>query len=126
MNEIEKMIKEKYENEGYDVIHVGVPDFICLRKQTNPVQTVPDQTVPFHAIPAQTRPIHTRPLHSQILFVEVKYGKDELRDTQKRAISLLKKHGFDVKIERVPIVQESSLKKEFLKKEVVLSENSKF
>ncbi len=32
MNQYELEIKEKYEKEGFDVIHVGVPDFILLKQ----------------------------------------------------------------------------------------------
>jgi len=31
MNKTEQYIKEKYEKEGYDVFHIGMPDLICLK-----------------------------------------------------------------------------------------------
>ena len=84
MNDNERKISEKYEAQGYDVIHVGVPDFILLKD-------------------------------GEIEFVEVKTAVDGLRESQIRTIALLEKHGFTVKIERVPTVQKSALLAEWIK-----------
>lgn len=78
MNDTESTFFERYEAQGYDVIHTGVPDFILLKD-------------------------------GEIEFVEVKTATDLLRESQTRAISLLEKHGFEVRIERVSAVQKSSL-----------------
>jgi len=84
MNASEDLIREKYENQGYDVIHVGVPDFILLKD-------------------------------GEIEFVEVKTATDLLRESQLRAIALLEKHGFEVRVERLPIVHKSALSAEWIK-----------
>lgn len=78
MNDNERKICEKYEAQGYNVIHVGVPDFILLKD-------------------------------GEIEFVEVKAAADRLRESQLRAIALLEKHGFSVRVERVPKIHRSSL-----------------
>lgn len=78
MNETEKTLYCKYEEQGYDVIHIGVPDFILLKD-------------------------------SKIEFIEVKATTDLLRESQIRAIALLKKHGFEVKIKRISDLNPSSL-----------------
>lgn len=84
MNDNERKIYEKYKNQGYDVIHVGVPDFILLKD-------------------------------GEIEFVEVKTASDLLRETQMRAIALLEKHGFKVRVERITTVQKSALLGEWIK-----------
>jgi len=49
----------------------------------------------------------------EIEFVEVKKGIGALNKNQERAIALLRKHGFDVKVERVPKTHHSSLLNEW-------------
>jgi len=85
LNEIEREVRRRYEEQGYDVIHVGVPDFILLKD-------------------------------GQIEFIEVKYSADGFRESQQRAFSLLRKHGFKVTVERIPEVYPSPLFKEFSEK----------
>ena len=71
MKDIEIKIYRKYEHLGYDVIRTGIPDLILLKD-------------------------------GKIEFVEVKtdsgYG---LNENQIRAFKLLKKHGFEVRVETV-------------------------
>ena len=83
LNDSEREVHEKYENLGYDIIHIGVPDFILLKDGT-------------------------------IKFVEVKHGYDRLREEQERAHKLLKKHGFDVRVERIPIRKHPHLYERWL------------
>jgi len=90
MNESESMVRLKYEEQGYDVIHTGVPDFILLKE-------------------------------GEIEFVEVKYSQDELRENQRKVFNLLQKHGFSVRVERVPEINSSPLLEE-LNKEMNLDE----
>lgn len=66
----ERLTQQKYEEQGYDVIHTGVPDLLLLKD-------------------------------GKIEFVEVKTPKDKLQDSQKRAIKILEKHGFGVRVERI-------------------------
>lgn len=82
MNETEKNLYRKYEEQGYDVIHTGVPDLILLKD-------------------------------GKIEFIEIKAAADLLRESQMRAVALLEKHGFEVRVERVPDVKPSSLLKEW-------------
>jgi len=57
----------------------------------------------------------------KIEFVEVKYDLDTLSESQRRAFKLLRKHGFIVRVERVPKVNRSSLLEEW-NKEVKVDE----
>jgi len=84
LNKTEQEVRSKYEKQGYDVIHVGIPDFILLKD-------------------------------GHIEFIEVKTAADLLRESQMRAVALLKKHGFEVRVERVPMVQNSALLAEWTK-----------
>lgn len=84
MNETEKIIRAKYEAQGYDVIHVGVPDFILLKD-------------------------------GEIEFVEVKSKGGILNLRQHRAHAILKKHRFNVRVERIPVIKRSPLKEEWEK-----------
>ena len=59
-----------YEDEGYDVINDGAPDFILLK-------------------------------NGRIEFVEIKCNNDTLKENQKRAIGLLRKHGFTARKEEI-------------------------
>lgn len=70
MNWSERALKEKYESEGYDVIHTGIPDLILLKD-------------------------------GKIEFVEVKTDKDKLREHQKATLELLRKHGFEARVETI-------------------------
>jgi len=85
MNESEEKIRLKYEAQGYNIIHKGVPDFILLKD-------------------------------GKIEFVEVKAATDPLRESQIRAVALLRKHGFEVRVERIPDVKPSSLLQEWREK----------
>ena len=85
MNESEEKIRLKYEAQGYNIIHKGVPDFILLKD-------------------------------GKIEFVEVKAATDPLRESQIRAVALLRKHGFEVRVERIPDVKPSSLLQEWKEK----------
>jgi len=66
----EDVIKEQYEDQGYDVIHIGKPDLIILK-------------------------------NGNVEFIEVKTNRDRLSTKQKRAIKLLKKHGFNARVEKM-------------------------
>jgi len=68
MNHNEEAIGNMYKSLGYDLIHTGIPDLICLKG-------------------------------GKILFIEIKNKGDYLSKNQARAIRLLEKHKFDVKIE---------------------------
>ena len=69
---VEYYVQDKYEKQGYDVIHNGAPDLILLKD-------------------------------GKIEFVEVKMSNNRhLSEDQKRAMKLLKKHGFAARVETVP------------------------
>ena len=68
----ETLMRLVYEDEGYDVINDGAPDFILLK-------------------------------NGRIEFVEIKCNSDTLKENQKRAINLLKKHGFTARKEEIRV-----------------------
>lgn len=69
---VERYIQEQYEDQGYDVIHNGAPDLILLKD-------------------------------GDIEFVEVKMSNNKvLNRDQRRALRLLKEHGFNARVEIVP------------------------
>ncbi len=92
LQESEKEVAKKLIEEGWELIHKGVPDFIALRD-------------------------------GEIVFVEAKSKRDKLNPEQSRAFSLLKKHGYPVRVERVPYHRGEKRLRDFLSKHHITKED---
>lgn len=66
----ERVMERIYTRLGYQVISVGMPDFILLKDEF-------------------------------LVFVEIKTENDRPSEGQKRAVRLLKEHGYKARIERI-------------------------
>lgn len=93
VNESEKLIKEKYEKQGYKSIRNGQPDFIFFREDE------------FGNI-----------LPESVFFCEVKGTGDNIRLNQYKCLEILKKLGLNVKVEIVETVNIQTYGKKDLNK----------
>ncbi len=85
VNESERLIKEKYEKQGYKCLSSGFPDFIFFREEDN-----------------------GNIISNSIFFCEVKSLSDNIKLNQYKCMEILKALGLNVKLEIVDVINTST------------------